>query len=149
MIKGLFETHLYVADLEQSIAFYKDILGLEQCHIELERQVAFFWIGEPNKAMLGIWQKPKSEIHPRHFAFQCELDFVLNEASAFLKSKGLKATNFLQDGTDQPMVFAWMPALSIYFKDPDGNSLEFIAMLDGEGNKDLGVISYTDWLNRK
>jgi lactoylglutathione lyase len=54
MIKGLFETHLFVEDLERSIVFYKDILGLEQCHFEAERRAAFFWIGQPKNAMLGL-----------------------------------------------------------------------------------------------
>jgi len=52
----------------------------------------------------------------------------------------------LKNGLDEPMVFAWMPAVSIYFNDPDGNSLEFISMLDGEGKPELGVLSYADWL---
>lgn len=44
------------------------------------------------------------------------------------------------------MVFAWMPALAIYFKDPDGHDLEFIAILEGEGKPELGVINYEKWL---
>jgi len=44
------------------------------------------------------------------------------------------------------MVFAWMPAIAIYFDDPDGNSLEFISMLEGQGLPELGVINYVDWL---
>ena len=40
-----------------------------------------------------------------------------------------------------------MPAIAIYFNDPDGNALEFIAMLEGEAKPDLGVISYEEWLN--
>jgi len=47
MIKGLFETHLFVKDLERSIAFYNDILGVEQCYFEADRRAAFFWIGLP------------------------------------------------------------------------------------------------------
>ena len=43
------------------------------------------------------------------------------------------------------MVFTWMPALAIYFNDPDGNVLEFIAVLEGEANLELGVISYEEW----
>ncbi|KKX50456.1 hypothetical protein [Sphingobacterium sp. IITKGP-BTPF85] len=39
-----------------------------------------------------------------------------------------------------------MPALAIYFDDPDGNSLEFISMLDGKGQPEQGVLSYADWL---
>lgn len=31
------------------------------------------------------------------------------------------------------MVFGWMPAMEIYFNDPDGHVLEFIAILEREG----------------
>jgi lactoylglutathione lyase len=46
MIKGLFETHIYVEDLARSIDFYSNTLGLTQCHYEEERKIAFFWIGK-------------------------------------------------------------------------------------------------------
>ncbi|MFK8037613.1 MAG: VOC family protein [Crocinitomicaceae bacterium] len=147
MIKGLFETHLYVSDIEKSIDFYANILGLELCYKEDERQAVFFWIGEPKQAMLGLWEKPKSEIDIRHFAFECEPEWILNESVEFLKSNGLSFRNFLKDGTERPMVFVWTPAISIYFDDPDGHSLEFIGLLPGKARPDLGskVISYDDW----
>ncbi|MBK9566894.1 MAG: VOC family protein [Saprospiraceae bacterium] len=56
-IKGLFETHLFVENLERSIDFYTNILGLEQCYYEGERRTAFFglenlkkqcWVMQPN-----------------------------------------------------------------------------------------------------
>ena len=149
MIKGLFETHLFVENLEKSIDFYKNVLGLTECGYNDERRVAFFWIGEPKGAMLGLWEKPKEEIDIRHFAFRCEVDDVLNKAVEFLKARNLQPYNFLKDGNEKPMVFAWMPAVAIYFKDPDGHDLEFIAILEGEGESDLGVISYEEWLDRK
>ena len=96
--------------------------------------------------MLGVWEKPGHEIDTRHFAFRCDPDFILNEATDFLKSHGLSPFNFLNDGTDVPMVFAWMPAVAIYFDDPDGHHLEFIAPLDGEGKPEYGVITYDRWL---
>jgi lactoylglutathione lyase len=145
MIKGLFETHLFVKDLERSIDFYKNTLGLLPCGYNNERRLAFFWIGEPKQAMLGLWEKPQDEVQSRHFAFECSLDYILNEAVAFLKSKELSPYNFLKDGVDRPMVFAWMPAIAIYFKDPDGHELEFIAILEGEAKPDLGVITYEEW----
>ncbi|GAB3643035.1 hypothetical protein GCM10027423_36720 [Spirosoma arcticum] len=43
------------------------------------------------------------------------------------------------------MVFGWMPAVSIYFRDPDNHELEFIAMLPGPPRPDIGVVSYADW----
>lgn len=147
MIQGLFETHIFVEDLERSIDFYKNVLGLTECGYNDERRIAFFWVGEPKGAMLGLWEKPKAEIDIRHFAFRCDVDDVHHKAVGFLKERNLKPYNFLKDGSEQPMVFAWMPALAIYFKDPDGHDLEFIAILAGEGRPDLGIVSYDDWLS--
>jgi lactoylglutathione lyase len=146
MIKGLYETHLFVENLERSIDFYKHVLGLEQCYFEEKRRAAFFWIGKPREAMLGLWEKPKVEIDKRHFAFRCDKEHILYRAIEFLKKRDLKPYNFLNDGTERPMVFAWMPAIAIYFDDPDGHSLEFIAVLDGRARPELGVISYDEWL---
>ena len=146
MIKGLYETHLFVGNLEKSIAFYANVLGLELCHFEAERRIAFFWVGKPKEAMLGLWEKSKGEIDKRHFAFRCDTDDVLNKSIDFLREQNLKPYNFLNDGTERPMVFCWMPAIAIYFNDPDGNQLEFISILDGKARPELGVISYEEWL---
>ncbi len=145
MIKGLFETHLFVADLERSIEFYTKTLELEQCYYDEGRRAAFFWIGEPNEYMLGLWEKPVDEIDIRHFAFRCDPLWVLNESISYLKKRDLTSYNFLNDGTERPMVFAWMPAIAIYFNDPDGHVLEFIGILDGASRPELGVISYEEW----
>ncbi len=145
MIKGLYETHLFVENLERSVNFYKNILGLEQCYFEQERRAAFFWIGKPKEAMLGLWEKPTKEIDKRHFAFTCDLEDVLTRSVTFLKERDLKPYNFLNDGTKTPMVFAWMPSIAIYFNDPDGHQLEFIAILEGKSRPELGVITYEKW----
>jgi lactoylglutathione lyase len=147
MIKGLFETHLFVEDLTRSIDFYKNVLGLEQCYFDANRKASFFWIGKPKEAMLGLWEKPKNQIDKRHFAFQCDVEDVLHNSVTFLKEQNLKPYNFLNDGTERPMVFAWMPAIAIYFLDPDGHELEFIAILEGKPRPELGVISYEEWLD--
>ena len=146
MIQGLYETHISVSNLERSIAFYKDTLELQLASVDNDRRIAFFWVGKPQEYMLGLWEKPEGSIEKRHFAFRCSVGDVLNKSIEFLESRGLKPYNFLKDGNDRPMVFAWMPAVAIYFDDPDGNILEFIAVLDGPQNFDLGVLSYEDWL---
>lgn len=146
MIKGLYETHLFVENLERSIDFYKNVLGLEQCYHETERRAAFFWVGKPKEAMLGLWEKPKEEIDKRHFAFRCDKEDILKGSVGFLKERSLKPYNFLKDGTERPMVFAWMPAVAIYFSDPDGHELEFISVLNGKARPELGVISYDEWI---
>lgn len=145
MIKGLYETHLFVEDLERSIRFYAEKMELELAHVVDERRAAFFWIGKPKQFMLGLWEKPKEEIDIRHFAFECDPDWVLNESVQYLKNRDLDCRNFLNDGTERPMVFAWMPAISIYFDDPDGHSLEFIGILKGTSKPENGVISYEQW----
>lgn len=146
MIKGLYETHLLVENLERSIDFYKNVLELEHCYTEEKRRIAFFWIGKPKEYMLGLWEKPKNEMEIRHFAFRCDASAILYQSVAFLKERNLKPYNFLKDEREKPMVFTWMPAIAIYFDDPDGNVLEFIAVLPGTARPELGVISYEEWL---
>lgn len=145
-ISGLFETHINVTDLERSMQFYEEVLGLEKANYRDERRICFFWIGERNKHMLGLWEKPEDEVFAQHFAFQCSAEWILYESVSHLKSKGLQPYNFLNDGIERPMVFAWMPVIAIYFRDPDGHSLEYISPLEGQANRDLGVISYQDWI---
>lgn len=52
---GLFETHLAVSDLDRSIEFYRNVVGLPLALVLEERGAAFFWIGDPGQAMLGLW----------------------------------------------------------------------------------------------
>lgn len=58
LFRGLFETHLHVADLEKAMAFYGEVLGLELGLHEKDRRAAFYWIGSDRSAMLGLWEKP-------------------------------------------------------------------------------------------
>ncbi|MFD1062481.1 VOC family protein [Winogradskyella litorisediminis] len=151
MIKGLYETHLFVENLERSIDFYKNTLGLIQCRFNNDRRTSFFWIGDDKQYMLGLWEKPKDQIDVRHFAFKCEPDWILNESIDFLKSRNIEYWNFLNDGTNGPMVFVWMPAISIYFCDPNGHYLEFIGILPGKpkSNSEKRVVTYEEWLKIK
>ena len=149
MIKGIYETHIHVLDLDRSVDFYKNILGLEQCSYNNDRRTSFFWVGKAQEYMFGLWEKPAAEIVKMHFAFRCDKEDILNKSADFLKTRNLKPYNFLKDGTDQPIVFAWMPALSIYFDDPDGHCVEFISILEGKARPEAGVISYEAWLDLK
>jgi len=53
-IHGLFETHLTVAGLPRSMAFYAAVLGLELARVLPERKVAFYWIGGSGKGAPGL-----------------------------------------------------------------------------------------------
>ncbi|MCW3169087.1 VOC family protein [Chryseobacterium sp. 09-1422] len=147
MIKGLYETHIQVSNLENSIQFYTEVLGLKLAHMDETRPIAFLWIGDQKESMLGLWEQ-KENLQTRHFAFSADTNDILNYSVDFLKTKNLQPYNFMKNGSIQPMVFAWMPALAIYFNDPDGNQLEFISILEGVGKPELGVISYQEWMEK-
>lgn len=145
MIQGLFETHINVSDLDRSIAFYCNVLGLTLGRRENDRRVAFIMLGGPGQSVLGLWEKPREKVTSQHFAFRATVDDVVNNSVAWLKERGLPCRNFLRDGTERPMVFAWVPAIAIYFRDPDGHSLELIAVLPDPPRPELGVVSWEDW----
>ncbi|HKT52361.1 MAG TPA: VOC family protein [Candidatus Angelobacter sp.] len=150
---GLFETHLHVLDLERSMRFYGDVLGLELGRREPERCVALYWVGKNQNTMLGLWEEPpwiwegsKNNVQTQHIAFAMELD-DLQEAMQRLKQNGIELRNFFDVVTEEPSVFGWMPAASIYFHDVDGHLLEFIARIDKEPVPDIGIVSLSEWNN--
>jgi len=145
MITGLFETHIQVSSLETSMKFYSALPGLELATIDQKRRIAFYWIGHRGEAMLGLWEN-KGEIAPQHFAFRSESDIILKEAVPILNRMNIECYNFLKDGRSKPMVFGWMPAIAIYFRDPDHHELELIAMLPQNPRPELGIISYEEWM---
>jgi lactoylglutathione lyase len=141
----LFEAHLIVADLDVSIAFYRDCLGLELAHVVPARGAAFFWIGALGNSMLGLWQAGAGpQKTTSHIAFAAAAGDVI-EAPVRLRSAGVVPLDFNGQPTDEPVVLAWMPALALYFLDPDGHLLEFIAMLEGEPRPDEGVVAWRTW----
>jgi lactoylglutathione lyase len=144
-VLSLFEAHLAVADLDTSTAFYRDIIGLKLAHVTAARQAAFFWVGSPGQAMLGLWDAGASpQRTTTHVAFGATLEDVI-AAPLRLRSLGITLLNFEGKPTDEPVVLAWMPAASIYFRDPDGHLLEYIAMLSDSPRPDAGVLPWREW----
>lgn len=147
-VTGLYESHLMVSDLERSIKFYRDIVGLELAHTIPKRNAAFFWIGQGKTSMLGLWSIHSSPIRLRlHIAFNTGLDDVIRSVD-FLRSKSI--TPRRGGGgpeTDEPVVFPWMPAASVYFDDPDGHSLEYISVLADVARPELsGTLKLSEWI---
>ncbi|BBI33924.1 VOC family protein [Cohnella abietis] len=141
MIKGLFETHLLVRDLDNSISFY-ETLGLK-LGVRYDN-VAFFWITEDKQHMLGLWQTSEEKMQKRHFAFNVSVDDLINSPQ-YLFERNISLKPVFGRGTDEPIVHSWMPAAAVYFDDPDGNELEFIAML-GDKPKQLSYVPYlSEW----
>src|SRR5215468_11021582 len=147
-VERLFEAHLTVADLDASIAFYRDVVGLDLAHLTPARQAAFFWVGSRGSGMLGLWatgSNPQKTM--MHVAFATALEQVIAAPSS-LQSAGIEALDFNGQPTREPVVLAWMPAASIYFRDPDGHLLEYIAMLAEEPRPDAGVVPWHQWTRK-
>src|SRR3954464_10526494 len=116
---GLFETHLTVADLARSTAFYRDVVGLPVALELPERGAAFLWIGAPGRAMLGLWSMGSAPMGlVLHIAFAAALEAVLG-AGDRPRSRGIAPLSFFAEPADEPSVVAWMPAAAVYFRDPD------------------------------
>ena len=98
--------------------------------------------------MLGLWEAPGPQRLSLHVAFRVALDDVLNGV-ARLHAAGVEPLDFAGKPTDEPVVLAWMPAASLYFHDPDGNLLEFLAMLPDPPQPALGVMHWTAWTKRR
>ncbi|MSV28062.1 MAG: VOC family protein [Bryobacterales bacterium] len=142
-VRGLFEAHLSVVNLENAVGFYRDTLGLELAAVFRERQVAFFWIGGRGRTMLGVWEAGTMPLRMSlHVAFDTALAEVL-AAPSRLRAAGIDALDLSGNPTDEPVVLGWMPAAAVYFHDPDGNLLEYIAMLDEPAR--TGAVPWSQW----
>jgi ribosomal protein S18 acetylase RimI-like enzyme len=144
-LRNLFETHLTVRDLSRSIAFYRDIVGLPLAAEIRDRGAAFFWIPSHGQAMLGLWSIGSAPIETSfHIAFGTSLANVM-EACDRLRSAGVTPLSFFATETAEPSVIAWMPAAAVYFRDPDGHLLEYIALLDAPPRPELEILPWPEW----
>lgn len=145
-IEGLFESHLTVRDLDRSIAFYRDVVGLELALRAPAIDAAFLWIGGHGKAMLGLWSSGAAPMNVAlHLAFKAPLAEVVS-APGRLRTHGVTPLSFDGIETDEPSVIGWMPAAAVYFRDPDGHLLEHIAMLDAAPDPEQRIVPYSDWM---
>jgi lactoylglutathione lyase len=142
-VRGLFETHLTVADLPRSMAFYRDVVGLTVALEVPERAAVFHWVGRPGHALLGLWSIGSAPMGMQlHIAFDVALADVL-AAPQRLRAQGIQPLSFVGEPAEEPSVIGWMPAAAVYFRDPDGHMLEYLAMLEGPPRPELGVVNWS------
>ena len=99
--------------------------------------------------MLGLWGPSTTlgrAFHECHIAFNFSLVDLL-AAGQRLNAAGIQTQNFAGQETIEPSVIGWMPAAQLYFRDRDGHSLEFIALLD-ESPQPAFLGSLSKWKQR-
>ena len=144
-VSKLFEAHLTVSDLDRSVAFYRDLVGLPVALEIPERGATFLWIGGPGQSMLGLWSLGSMPMGMSlHVAFAVGLDDLL-EAPARLRELGVAPLSFFGQETDEPSVLGWMPAAAVYFRDPDGHQLEYLTMLEEAPRPEAGIVTWSEW----
>jgi catechol-2,3-dioxygenase len=117
-IKRLGHILIYVADLDKSLAWYKDILGMEVVVADDDFNATFLSFGV-NDHDIGLLPLPddakRGQPTFQHLAF--EFEGSLDELKAFHKrliDNNVKVTATLDHGV----------AYGIYFLDPDGHKFE-------------------------
>jgi lactoylglutathione lyase len=146
----LYETHLPVASTEASQRFYVEVVGLEWAYRDPKRDAVFLWIGDNRRSMIGLWGPSTTrggDFHRCHFAIAVSLAELLRSGPRLVAS-GIPCQNFPGEQTTEPSVLGWMPSAQIYFRDPDGHSVEFIAVLDDKPEPDF-IGSLSAWQKKR
>ena len=135
MIKGICHFGLSVADLDESIDFYTNVLGLKVS--QRRENDAFFQV--TNNDVLALIQYPggsarfEKEMRPKnwgkaftHFGLQAESGAAVFEFQEYLKNRGIRIVKEAYERWD---------GASLYFMDPNGYTLEFIYFNPEAGNE--------------
>ena len=115
-IRGVYEIAIRVKDLPKAEKFYLEVLGLEVGIRDANRNWLFLRAG--GDAGMVVLQEDKTDWPLQHFAFTLD-EADIEHAAQTLRERGIEV--------EGPIYQSWMPARSIYFRDPDGNDLELCA----------------------
>ncbi|WP_412077989.1 VOC family protein [Streptomyces xanthophaeus] len=124
---------LNVADLERSLAFYRDVLGFQPLAEGKEEGRRFALLGQDGELVLALWQQADGSYAPaaaglHHLALSAGAIEEVREYEARLRELGVE---FAYDG----VVAHGEGAASggIFFHDPDGIRLEISVPTGAEG----------------
>ena len=143
MITGQVHTGISVADLDRSIAFYRDVLGMRVVKTEPERstrgeklgvpgaviQIAVLEYGNGCSFELIQYKQPPSpgSAPPINMTGSVHIAFKVDDIAAQVKRMQALGVSFVGGpeycAIDEGPLAGWK---WIYFKDPDGTNLELI-----------------------
>jgi len=134
--RGLYEVHLPVIDLDRAVEFYVNKLGFEFGFGRSDGSSALLLYTEARQRwMLGLF-RVDSLVHRSaaeyHISFRIAEEHV-DSMVPWLRERGIETEHAprapVQGPMKEPIVHGWMPAAAVFFRDPDGHLLEFIADL--------------------
>jgi lactoylglutathione lyase len=149
---GLYEVHLPVIDLERAVAFYVDKLGFEfGLGVTGESSALLLYNDERTRWMLGLF-RVDSVVHRTAAEFHISFRVAENDVDSmvpWLNERGIATEHPphapIQGPMKEPVVHGWMPAAAVFFRDPDGHLLEFIADLADSPRPDLVYRPLSEW----
>ena len=110
--------------------FYGKKLGLELATHIPARRVAFYWVGEQGPARCWVSGKETDRNNSRlHIAFHADLADVLLMPWPVSKPQESSRSTSMEILAPNRSSYPGCPQQPSIFRDPDGNLLEFLAML--------------------
>lgn len=117
---GIGHVHLKVSDLDRSIAFYRDVIGLEVTQMYGDQAAFLSAAGYHHHIGLNTWDSRGGARPPRgstglyHTAFLYPDRAALGRAVAHAADMGVRIYGAADHGVSE----------AVYFDDPDGNGIE-------------------------
>ena len=149
---GLYEVHLPVTDIDRSVDFYVGKLEFEPGFggRHGSSTLLIYNNGEA-RWMLGLFRvdtvvhRNAAEYHVSFRVAEKDVDRMI----PYLVEREIvplhPPTAPIQGPMSEPIVHGWMPAASVFFKDPDGHLLEIIAELNQAPRPEVLYQPLSEW----
>jgi lactoylglutathione lyase len=141
-----------VIDLDRAVNFYVNKLGFEFGFGNSDRSSALLLYTEAQQRwMLGLF-RVNAVVHRSaaeyHISFRIPEEDV-DSMLPWLRERGIETVHPprapIQGPMKEPIVHGWMPAAAVFFKDPDGHLLDFIAELADPPHPDFLYRPLSEW----
>ena len=122
-VKGILHASFIVSDLDQSVVFYRDVLGLQldSSRPDMAFPGAWFNIGDSVQQihLLQLANPDPVEGRPEHGGRDRHVAFAVDELELLIKALEERNIAFTRSKSGRKALFC---------RDPDGNALEFIEL---------------------